>query len=86
MPGWERVGVHGQVVQEPGADVVRTLALGQLLQPSHDHDVQQQGCKMRQRQKSRAVCNAEHTKVIAVLKARLRFSSSPSAAGHPAGS
>lgn len=47
VPSRERVGVHGQVVQHAGAHVVRALALGQLLQARHDHDVQQEGCETR---------------------------------------
>lgn len=45
VPSWERVGVHGQVVQQAGGDVVRALPLGQLLQTGHNHDVQEQGYK-----------------------------------------
>lgn len=50
VPGGKGVGVHGQVVQQARADVVRTLPLGQLLQTCHNHDIQEQGCKTGDRE------------------------------------
>lgn len=45
VPSWKCIGIHGQVVQQARGDVVRALPLSQLLQTSHNHDVQKQGYK-----------------------------------------
>lgn len=47
VPSGESVDMHGQIVQDTGADVIRPLPLHHLLDAGDKEDVQEQGCSRR---------------------------------------